>query len=98
MLRRRARWLWPLALLVSWRGSGAAQGNAEALAVTRRDSSEKPTPNLDRVARLQVVSASLASAVQSLALSSGVPIAYKSKLLADKPWGTCDCRDLTVRQ
>jgi TonB-linked SusC/RagA family outer membrane protein len=76
----------------------AAQGNAEVLAVTRRDSSERPTPNLDRVARLQVVNASLASAVQGLALSSGVPIAYSAKLLADKPWVTCDCRDQTVRQ
>ena len=107
MLRQIAGWLRPIAVVIAWTATAVAQGNSAvrasspqdvvARAATPQESAAPATSILDRVAKLQVRDASLASALQSLAMNSGVSVSYSPSLVERQSTVTCDCRDESVR-
>ncbi len=98
MLRKHVGWVWSLVLVFAWSGAAVAQQNAsDATSISRSDASDRPGSVLDQTAKLRVTKVSLASAMQSLAINSGVPVSYNPSLLPYNQLVTCDCQDESVR-
>src|ERR1035437_5295102 len=86
MLRQIAGWLRPIAVVIAWTATAVAQGNSAVRAssphvvvarpATPQELAVPATSILDRVAKLQVRDASLASTRKSLAMNSGVWVPY----------------------
>ncbi len=98
MFVRPVRWLCALSLLAASATWLDAQGNADAIAPPRDTAIDAKRPNLERAGKLDVTDTDLASALQDLALASGVSISYDPVSPALQRRVACACRDLTVRE